>query len=110
MDARLPAHLEAGAIRRLAELQGGFATIVAKGERDAGTLALVILCRGERPALYERLPQMDGNRLFVRTVDQVPGKEEDFSSMLERQRARDPDLWLIEVDVPDIERFVAALP
>ncbi len=110
MDARLPAHLEADAIRRLAESFGGFATVLAKGERDAGTIALVILCRGEGAALYERMPQLDGNRLFSRTREQDPEKPHEFMAILETRRMRDPDLWLIEADVPDSERFVAALP
>ena len=109
MDARLPAHLEATAIRRLAESFGGFATVLAKGERDAGTIALVILCRGEGAALYERMPQLDGNRLFSRTREQDSENPQDFFSILKSRCARDPDLWLIEADVPDSERFIAAL-
>jgi hypothetical protein len=110
LDARLPAHLEVAAIRRIAESQGGFATVLAKGERDAGTIALVILCRGGPPALYERMPQLDGNRTFSRTREQDAEKPQEFFAILEKRRERDPDLWLIEADVPDSERFVAALP
>lgn len=110
MDDRLPAHLEAAAIRRLAESQGGFATVLARGERDAGTIALVILCRGKPASLYERMPQLDGNRPFVRTREEDAENTAEFSAILEQRCHRDPDLWLIEVDVPDIERFVAGLP
>ena len=109
-DARLPAHIEAAAIRRLAESHGGFATVLAKGERDAGTIALVILCRGEPTTLYERMPQPGGNRLFVRTGQQDTEKPADFSARIGQMRERDADLWLIEADIPDSERFVAALP
>lgn len=83
--------------------------MLAKGERDAGTIALVILCRGEPARLYERMPQLDGNRIFSPTAQQDAEKPADFFEILEKRRARDPDLWLIEVDVPDSERFVAAL-
>ena len=111
MDARLPAHLEVAAIRRLAEADGGFATVLAKGERDAGTIALVILSRGgEGARLFERLPQVDGNRIFIETLQQDTEKQRDFLLILERMRQRDPDLWLIEADVPDSERFIAGLP
>jgi hypothetical protein len=110
MDGRLPAHLEAAAIRRLAESQGGFGTVLQRGEQDAGTIALVILCRGKPPALYERLPQLDGNRPFVRTVQDDTENKQGFSAILARRQKNDRDLWLIEADVPDIERFVAALP
>lgn len=106
-DARLPAHLEAGAILRLAESQGGFGTVLAKGERDAGTILLVTLCRGAGAALFERMPQLDGSRLFVATMRENPEKPHEFGEYLARRRAQDPDLWLIEVDIADPERFVA---
>lgn len=109
-DARLPAHLEAAAIRRLAESHGGFATVLARGERDAGTIALVILCRGMPATLYERMPQPGGNRLFVRTGEQDAENPSEFSQRIERMCERDADLWLLEADIPDSERFVAALP
>ena len=84
--------------------------MLAKGEADAGTIGLVILCRGEPASLCERMPQLDGNRPFVRTGVQDSENQADFFSILERRRQRDPDLWLIEVDIPDSERFIAALP
>ena len=110
MDARLPAHLEAAAIRRLAEAAGGFATILAKGERNAGTIAVVVTRGGEGAKLLERLPHLDGNRVFTQTLEQDTENKEDFFLILERMRQRDPDLWLIEADVPDSERFIAGLP
>ncbi len=110
MTTRLPAHLEVSAIRRLAESQGGFATVLAKGDSDAGTIALAIMCRGEGGMLLERMPQPGGNRPFVTSLTQDAENSQNFPAALARKRERDPDLWLIEVDVPDISRFVAALP
>lgn len=109
MSGRLPAHLEVAAIRRLAESMGGFATVLAKGERDAGTIALVIIGRGSVPALYERRPKMDGNRVFELSFSQGSDIQSEFLEKVEKICSRDPDLWLIEVDVPNTERFVAAL-
>ena len=43
MQTRLPAHLEVAGLIRAVEAAGGFATVIAKGERDAGTL-LVVCC------------------------------------------------------------------
>ena len=106
-DARLPAHLEASAILRLAESQGGFATVLAKGERDAGTILLVTLCRGTGAVLFERMPQLDGTRLFIATKLEISENKQEFSEYLARRRAQDHDMWLIEVDIADPERFVA---
>ncbi len=110
MEGRLPAHLEAAAIRRLAESQGGFAMVLQRGDRDAGTIALVILCRGQPAQLFERMPQRDGTRAFVRTAQQLADNMQEFSDQIERRRIRDADLWLIEADIPDPERFIAVLP
>jgi len=109
VNDRLPAHLEASAILRLAESQGGYATVLAKGERDAGTILLVMLCRGEAAELYERMPQLDGSRLFIATKREEPDKKQEFSEYLARRRDQDQDMWLIEVDIADPERFVAGL-
>jgi len=110
MDERLPAHLEAASILRLAESLGGFATVLAKGERDAGTILIAILCRGGAAQLYERMPALDGSRRFVATKMQDPDDPTEFTDYLERRRHRDPDIWILEVDIDEAERFTAILP
>ena len=109
MRDRLPAHLEVSAILRLAESQGGFATVLAKGERDAGTILLVTVYRDEPSRLYERMPALDGSRSFVATKAENPENPADFSEYLARRRRQDPDIWLIEVDIANSERFVAQI-
>lgn len=109
MDTRLPTHLEAGAILRLAESLGGFGTVLAKGEHDAGTILLVTLCRGKDGVLYERMPQRDGSRSFVATKREDAENSTEFSEYLARRGRQDTDMWLIEVDISDPERFVARL-
>lgn len=110
MAARLPAHLEASAILRLAESQGGFATVLGKGDRDAGTILLVTMCRGAQAQLLERMPMRDGSRSFVATKSQDAENPHEFSDYLERRRRQDPDIWIIEADVADVARFIASLP
>ena len=109
MNERLPAHLEVSAILRLAESQGGFVTVLAKGERDAGTILLVTMCRGQEARLYERMPALDGSRSFVATRSENPENPQDFAEYLARRRRQDADIWLIEVDIADPERFVAQI-
>lgn len=110
MDARIPAHLEVSGILRAAESQGGFATVLEKGERDAGTILVVTMFR-ERPArLFERMPQLDGNRLFVPVRSQDTEKPGEFFEYLRRRKKQDGDIWILEADIADEERFVASLP
>lgn len=107
---RLPTHLEVSGLIRLVESQGGTAMVLAKGERDAGTILIVTMCRGEDVRLFERMPQMDGTRPFLATKSQDPEKPEEFSEYLDRRRRQDPDIWIIEVDIANAERFVELLP
>lgn len=110
MESRLPAHLEAASIIRLAESQGGFATVLARGERDAGTILVVTMCRGGPAQLHERMPGLDGSRKFVATKWQDADNPADFAAYLERRRRQDPDIWILEVDIDNPERFTAILP
>ena len=107
---RLPAHLEVSSLIRLVESHGGTAMVLAKGERDAGTILIVTMCRGEDVRLFERMPQMDGTRPFLATKKQDPEKPEEFPAYLDRRRRQDPDIWIIEADIDNPERFVELLP
>lgn len=95
----------AGAIRRLAEEQGGFAAIVAKGDETSGALLLQILEKGSFSGIFERMPVALGASEWRRIGAEAPGAEDYVA----RRRRNDPDLWLIELDVPEAPRFIAAL-
>ncbi|MEP3052084.1 MAG: DUF1491 family protein [Erythrobacter sp.] len=106
-DLRLPAHLEVSGLIRAVQAQGGIATVLSKGERDAGTIMVVTVYRDENATLYERMPQLDGSRKFVATKQQTPENKHEFTEYLSRRMSQDPDTWIIEVDISDPERFVA---
>lgn len=106
-DARLPAHLEVSALIRAVEAAGGFGTIVARGERDAGTILILTTERGRNARLWERMPRVDGARIFELVRQQDPEKKAEFDDYLTRRTARDPESWLIELDVADAERLIA---
>ena len=110
MSERLPAHLEVSSMIRLAESNGGFAMVLAKGERDAGTILIVSMFRGDDTRLYERMPQLDGTRPFVLTKTQDTENKSEFDDYVARRRSQDPDIWVLEVDIDNPERFIALLP
>ena len=84
--------------------------VLAKGERDAGTILLVTMRRGKDSELFERMPQLDGSRAFVSTKVQDEQNPLEFSEYLERRASQDPDIWVVEIDVDDPEAFRADLP
>jgi hypothetical protein len=105
-DARLPAHLEVGGLIRAVEAAGGFATVVAKGERDAGTILVVCSDKGEHAAVYERMPQPDGSRQWALAHRQSAAGSDEFWDYCRRRHQQDPDLWVLELDIPNAERFI----
>lgn len=110
---RLPAAIEASALIRLAEANGGFGVVLHRGEPDSGTILIVILDNqgfGETQArTFERLPKADGSRGW--TLDKVQDIENkiDFEEYLKRRIARDPDLWVIELTIAAGEQFILNL-
>lgn len=107
--ARLPAHLEITGLIRAVQAQGGFATVLAKGERDAGTILILTMERGGNGALYERMPQLDGSRKFERVKAQDLENTKDLDEYLARRKAQDSDVWIVELDIVNAERFIATL-
>ena len=83
---------------------GGFAAILAKGDAERGTLLLIVTERGTQVALLERMLNASGTYQWQKSA---PESVSAPSQLLEKRRRNDPDLWLIELDVPDAERFIA---
>jgi hypothetical protein len=103
---RLPAHIEAAGFRRLAEAEGGSATILAKGDTDRGSILLLIRERGTFSIAYERKLDANGRYAWQSTGPSADSGEAEISDFCDRRRRFDPDLWLIELDVPQVERFI----
>ena len=61
-EARLPAHLEVSGLVRQVQAAGGFAMVLNKGERDAGTIMVITCEKGRNFRAWERMPQPDGER------------------------------------------------
>lgn len=103
---RLPAALEVSGLLRRTQAAGGFATVLHKGEADAGTILVVALDREGLGTLYERLPDPSGPRrwLAVRTQDRA--SRPDFDQYLDRRKQQDRDVWIVELDIAEVERSI----
>jgi hypothetical protein len=108
MTARLTSGMLVSALLRLVQNQGGFGTVVAKGDKDAGAILIVLAERGERVRLLERLLRGDG--IYAWDSPLAAGHNEaDIDRFLERRRKFDPDSWVIELDTASAERFAAEI-
>lgn len=106
-EGRLPAHLEVSDLIRAVEVQGGFATVLAKGDRDAGVVLLLTIERGKPARLWERMPNLDGSRAYHNVRQQKSENDTEFFEYLDRLTRQDADAWLVELDIPEAERFIA---
>ena len=109
MNERLPAHLEAAGFLRRAEAEGGYGAILRRGDSDRGALLLLIASRGEHRACLERSLAPDG-RYRWEQVGPPAGSASETLADWSRKRVRfDEDIWLIELDIAEPERFIAEI-
>lgn len=108
MTPRLTSAVMVSALLRLTQDQGGFGAVLAKGDAGAGAIILVIAERGRTMHVLERILQPDGRYAWGDSMAAAPNDQE-LDKFLERRRRFDPDLWLIELDVPSAERFAAEM-
>lgn len=108
MNGRLASSVLVSALIRRAETEGGFGAVLAKGDPTAGAIAVVLLERGARKCLLERLLKPDGGYSWQPTT-QEPGDDESFRQALARRRQYDRDLWIVELDIASAERFAAEM-
>jgi hypothetical protein len=100
----LPASSAVSALTRQVQAAGGFATVLRRGTQWGGALLLVHRRQGFVGA-YEKVPSLSGApdwRLAAEGESEVAG-------FVERQARFDPDLWVLELDIADLARFVPGI-
>ena len=109
MAPRVAASVLASALIRKAEGEGGFGAVLARGDATAGSILVILLEKGVNPRLFERLLQPDGHYAWLESGSQRIENSSEVPEFIARRRRFDPDLWLIELDVPSAERFAAEM-
>jgi hypothetical protein len=104
---RLPPRLEVPALIRRAEAQGGFATVLHKGDPEGGAVLLVVSSRGRHVAGLQRILGMSGAYEWRATGPTDSADSGEVAAFLAKQRQFDPDLWVVELDIAEPERFIA---
>lgn len=105
--ARLASGLVVNALVRRVNAAGGSAMVLAKGDAEAGAILVLALERGGDPRFLERGIGPDGAPALVRSGPTGLAGDEAVSDYWQRRRSRDPDLWVIELDIAGAERFAA---
>jgi hypothetical protein len=100
----LPASTLVPALVRQVQGAGGFATVLRKGSQWGAALILVHR-DGATVAAYEKVPTLDGKPSWRRAAE----GSETVDTFLDRQARFDPDLWVVELDIADFQRFVPGI-
>lgn len=105
MSARLPTHLSVAALLRRVNDSGGMAMVRASGDAATGAL-LILIAEGRHMRAIERMRGLDDRDSMV-ACGPASGEEREVEDYWRARRARDPDLWVVELSVAGAERFVA---
>lgn len=109
MSDRLAAGLEAKALMRRIMAEGGFATVLKSGDEERGAILLVIAEKGRHYACLERQLRISGAYEWTRIGPGADSEMAEIREFLDKKHRIDPDLWQIELDIADGERFVAEM-
>lgn len=107
MTARLASGMAVGALVRRVHAEGGSAMILARGDETAGSILILTLERGGTPRFFERGLGPDGASALLPSGPADLPDDATATSYWARRRAGDPDLWVVELDIADAERFAA---
>jgi hypothetical protein len=105
--ARLASGVMVSALIRAAEQAGGSAMVLARGDATAGGILLLTIERGANPRFFERGLGPDGEPALIPAGPAQLADDSDTTEYWRRRRARDSDLWVIELDIASAERFAA---
>ena len=100
---RLASRVRVDALIRRVGSAGGFGTVLARGDDEAGAIAVVTRESGQE-ALRAAVLGAGGRYEFVELA-----RGEAILPWIEKARRRDPDLWVIELDIPQAGQFVAEM-
>jgi len=93
----LPTELWVQALVRRAQMAGGYATVVRRGDARAGAVLVKAYDRRNRTArLFAEALRGEGERVWMEPVG--AREEAALDAYAERARSRDPDLWVVEVE------------
>ncbi len=95
MFSSLKTSIWAPALIRRAELGGAFATVVYRGDPDAGAALIKVRTLDGLAVLYRSMRDMDGTRIWH---PKGPAEEDGLDADIRKAMVSDPDLWVIEIE------------
>lgn len=106
MEARLKSGIWVKALIRRCDLAAIPIAVLARGDGDAG--AILLKCNGGPDAcsVLTQARSRDGELVWMRATGPLPLAESDADAYIARQRRRDPDIWVLEIETGSAEELV----
>lgn len=100
-DARLPTELWVSAGIRKASMEGVPATVARRGEAQSGTVLLKVNQYERGCRVFAQTRDLDGRLTWFPALDGASVDEADADAYIARSVARDPDVWVVEIEHRD---------
>ena len=78
-----------------------------KGDPDRGSLIIFVTSRGDQVAVLERVLGIDGEYRWQAATTSDSSGSIEIGDFLAKRARFDEDLWAIELDIAEPERFIA---
>ncbi|WP_073135766.1 DUF1491 family protein [Muricoccus roseus] len=101
MEARVKTGLWASMALRMGDAAGRPGTVLRKGDPDSGGILCVLRGREGLVALSQTRDAM-GRPAWLRATGAAPVDDATVDAYVARQVKRDPDLWVLEFETPDL--------
>jgi hypothetical protein len=98
MEARLKTALQVKALIRRCDLAAIGVAVTARGDPDAGTVLIKLCGRDTSATVLAQARRADGTLGWLRATGPAPVAEDEAEAYIARQRQRDPDLWVVEIE------------
>jgi hypothetical protein len=108
MEARLKSAIWIKALIRRCDLAAIPVAVLARGDDDAGAIVLKFNGRNTGCQILAQARGQDGELLWMRATGPAPVAEADADAYIDRQRRRDPDLWVVEIENESAETVIDA--
>jgi hypothetical protein len=98
MEAKLKTGIWIKALIRRCDLAAIPIAVLARGDGDAGAILLKFNGGTSGCWVLTQARGLDGELFWMRATGPTPVGEPDADAYITRQRGRDPDIWVIEIE------------